>query len=104
MSILQGAFQLFVTVYDLDQVGSADLVDNIVTERQLNLSNQFTNVEAVEGQNGNGHLYMNYRIMCTGRYGGLNCTTFCGAEGCGEFPAVHTEYLPNIAVDLHLYC
>lgn len=89
----------------LDPVGSPILVDNIVTERQLNPSNQFTNVEEVEGQYGYGHLCMNYRISCTGSYGGLNCTAFCGVEGCGEFSIVCMciVYLPtsiNVAIDL----
>ena len=90
----------------LDPVGSPILVDNIVTERQLNPSNQFTNVEEVEGQYGYGHLHMNYRISCTGSFGGLNCTAFCGVEGCGEFSIVCMciVYLSttkiNVAIDL----
>ena len=75
-SVEQGAAQLYVEVYDIDD-GSDDHVDDIYVEINLDPNTQFTTATNFYGNNGNSRISLSFRVTCTANYYGTDCATYC---------------------------
>ena len=72
----QGAVQLYVEVYDIDD-GADDHVDDVYVEINLDPNTQFTTATNFYGNNGNSRISLSFRVTCTANYYGTDCATYC---------------------------
>ena len=65
-------------------VNPDDFVDRIITEQWLSPESGNTIQMESPGEFNFGFLRMSFNVICNENFGGPNCTTNCGVEGCSE--------------------
>ena len=73
---MQGSFQLMVRMDDND-LGNNGLVDRVIVDRDLGVSNSFTSVQNILGIYNKVTLQLSFRLTCNDNYYGSNCTKHC---------------------------
>ena len=69
-------FQLLVVIHDSD-IDTDDLIDRVVVDRVLEVSNSFTSPQNYGGQYNRASLKMSFRVMCNTNYYGRHCNVSC---------------------------
>lgn len=57
-----------------------DLLDRVIIDRQLAVSNSFTSTISRIGFYGRVTMHFKFRVMCETNFYGSDCTTFCEAQ------------------------
>ena len=83
---MQVTFQLYIKARDsdggliVDLINGDDDLDDIFVDQTLEVSSNFTELEAYTGELNRVTVQMRFRVMCQQDYYGADCSTFCVAQ------------------------
>ena len=83
---MQVTFQLYIKARDsdagliVDLINSDDDLDDIFIDQILEVSSNFTELEAYTGELNRVTVQMRFRVMCQQDYYGADCSIFCVAQ------------------------
>ena len=83
---MQVSFQLYIKAKDsdggliVDLINGDDDLDDIFIDRTLEVSSNFTELEAYTGELNRVTVQMRFRVMCQRDYYGADCSIFCVAQ------------------------
>ena len=74
---IQGSFQLMVRLDDDDHPDSDDLIDRVVVNMTLGVSDSFTSIVRYNGWYNRANMQMSFRVRCQTNYYGATCDRLC---------------------------
>ena len=83
---MQVTFQLYIKARDsdggliVDLINGDDDLDDIFVDQTLEVSSNFTELEAYTGELNRVTVQMRFRVMCQQDYYGADCSIFCVAQ------------------------
>jgi Golgi apparatus protein 1 len=74
--IWRGGFQMFVSIYDEDDINNDDHVDDLYAQERLNPGQSISEREYT-GSRSNSHITFSFSISCDSNFYGSDCATYC---------------------------